>query len=351
MTTIAAFQCIERGLFSLDSADDVQRLIPERAALDDIITGVDDSDALILKKATSRMTLRHLLTHTSGVSYDMIDPLLEQWRKSRGEEGQSLCGEVSKGFLIPLLFNPGDGWIYGASLDWAGRMIERANDGKTLGEFMKENIWDPLGMTSTTFHLEHEEHIRTRLASTSVRLPSGDIAPYTDPLLADPARDDIGGAGAYSSASDYIKVLASILRNDGVLLRTESIDEMFTPQLTAVQKAAFSKLVHSAPEMNDLLTSGLKLGTDVNWGLGGILIQEDVADGRKKGSMYWSGMPNLHWVSRLDPEPRNHETAMANTVYYSGLTVLRASVGYMPASFFLPATLCRGNCFVHLLQK
>lgn len=305
MTTIAALQCIEQGLFSLDSADDVQRFIPERTALDDIITGVDDSNSLVFKKATRGMTLRHLLTHTSGVAYDASDPLLQQWRKSRGEEGQSFCGEVAKGYLVPLLFNPGDGWRYGASLDWVGRMIERANDGKRLGEFMKENIWDPLGMSSTTFHLEQEADIRRRLASMSVRLPSGDLAPLGHQLLADPAKDDLGGAGAYSSASDYIKVLASILRNDGVLLRTESIDEMFTPQLTTVQKAAFSKLVHSTPEMNNQLMSGIKFGTDVTWGLGGVLIDEDVADGRKKGSLYWSGMPNLHWVSR---RIRNHET-------------------------------------------
>ena len=297
MTTIAALQCVERGLFSLDSADDVRRFIPELATSDDIITGLDESETPVVEKATRAITLRHLLTHTSGVAYDASNPLLQRWRELRGQKPQSFCGEVVRGYLVPLLFNPGDGWRYGASLDWAGLMIERANEGKKLGQFMKQNIWDPLGMASTTFHPEEVGDIQTRLASMSVRLPSKPLTPFDGALLTVPAKDDLGGAGAYSSASDYIKVLASILRDDKILLKRESVQEMFTPQLTSVQKAAYTKLAHSTPEMNDQLTSGVKIGTEVTWGLGGVIIEEDIPDGRKEGSLYWSGMPNLHWVS------------------------------------------------------
>jgi CubicO group peptidase (beta-lactamase class C family) len=310
MTTIAALQCVEQGLFFLDSADDVRRLIPERTAFDDIVTGISESGSLVVDKATTRITLRHLLTHTSGVSYDVSDPRLLQWRKLRGEESQSLCGDIVKGYNIPLLFSPGDGWKYGGGLDWAGLMVQRANDGIKLGEFMKKYIWDPLGMSSTTFNLERDADVHSRLARMSVRLPSGELtslAALGQKMLANPAKDDLGGAGAYSSASEYLKVLASILRNDGVLVKSESVDEMFTPQLNDIQKAAYTNLVNSAPERNDELTGGIQLGTDVTWGLGGVIIQEDIADGRRKGSMYWSGLPNLHWVSR---ETRIHQACI-----------------------------------------
>jgi CubicO group peptidase (beta-lactamase class C family) len=182
-------------------------------------------------------------------------------------------------------------------LDWTGLMIERANEGKKLGQFMKQNIWDPLGMSSTTFHLEEIEDIRVRLASMSVRVASGALAPFDGRLLKVPTKDDLGGAGAYSSPSDYIKVLASILRNDEILLKRESVEQMFTPQLTPAQKAAYTNLAHSTPEMRYQLTSGVELGTEVTWGLGGVIIEDDILDGRRKGSLYWSGMPNLHWVS------------------------------------------------------
>ena len=297
MTTIAALQCVERGLFTLDSAEDVKRLIPERTSFNDILTGFDDSGNPVFKKAAAEITTRQFLTHTSGVGYDLT-LFLERWRKHRGEESLTLSGEIIKGYLTPLTFNPGDSWEYGAGLDWAGLMIERANGGKKLGQFMKENIWDPLGMTSTTFHLEEQEDVRTRLASMSVRLPSGEIAPFNVSVLKDPAKDDLGGAGIFSTATDYLRILASILRNDEKLLKKESVEEMFTPQLTPVQKAAYMKLADGIPGLNTHLAGRLKPGTEITWGLGGAIIEEDVPDGRKKGSMFWGGLPNLCWVCK-----------------------------------------------------
>lgn len=96
-----------------------------------------------------------------------------------------------------------------------------------------------------------------------------------------------------------MKIFVSILRNDGKLLNRESVEQMFTPQPSTQQKNAFMKLSFSSPSMNNQLTAGLPPDTQVTWGLGGMMVEEDVSDGRKKGSLYWSGMPNLHWVRNI----------------------------------------------------
>ena len=296
MTTICALQCVEKGLFSLDSSEDVKRLIPEMADAD-ILTGFDAASdgAPITKQAAKKFTLRQMLTHSSGMSYDAFNPTLIQWRKTRGEELLNLSGDVVHGCQMPLLFEPGEGWEYSVSIDWAGLMVERANDGIKLGEYMRQHIWDPLGMSSTTFHLEDEPDVEARLADMSIRTPTGDLELFPELFVPRPVRDDMGGGGLCSSAADYIKVLASILRNDGKLLQKQTVDEMFEPQLSPQSKAMLQNVL-TVPEVNDLLTGGLKIGTSFNWGLGGIMVEEDTEGGRRKGSLAWVGYPNLFWV-------------------------------------------------------
>lgn len=302
ITTICALQCVEKGLFFLDSPEDVKRLIPEMADAE-ILTGFDATSdgAPITQKAEKKFTLRQMLTHSSGMGYDAFNPALIQWRKTRGEGILTLSGDLIKGYQLPLLFEPGEGWEYSAAIDWAGMMVERANDGVKLGEYMRKHIWDSLGMTSTTFHLEDRPDVEARLPDMSARAPTGDLTYIPGHVMTHPARDDLGGAGSYSSAPDYIKILASLLRNDGKLLQQQTVDEMFKPQLSAQAKEMFQKVL-TVPEQNEQFTGGMKIGTSVNWGLGGLLVEEDIEGGRKKGSMAWGGLPNLYWV-RLLPCP------------------------------------------------
>lgn len=298
MTTICALQCVEKDLFSLDSSQDVKRLIPEMADAE-ILTGFDAASdgAPITQKAEKKFTLRQMLTHSSGMSYD-FNPTLMQWRKTRGEGSLAFCGDLIKGCQTPLLFEPGEGCEYSAAIDWAGMMVERANDGVKLGEYMRKHIWDPLGMTSTTFHLEDKPDVEARLPDMSARIPTGDLTYIPGHVMTHPVRDDLGGAGSYSSAPDYIKVLASLLRNDGTLLQKQTVDEMFKPQLSAQAKEKFQEVL-TVPEKNDRLTGGMKIGASVNCGFGGFLVDEDTEGGRKKGSLAGGGLPNLYWVRLL----------------------------------------------------
>ena len=110
----------------------------------------------------------------------------------------------------------------------------------------------------------------------------------------------------FSCASDYIKVLSAILKNDGILLKPSSIDTLFSPNLSPASRTAFNNVLFASypsnenGEMNLIFTGGMTQYADLNYALGGYIVQKDVEGRRKKGSMAWGGMPNLFWV--LDRE-------------------------------------------------
>jgi CubicO group peptidase (beta-lactamase class C family) len=115
MTTVAALQCVEKGLFTLD--EDVTRILPEWKDAD-ILTGFDDEGKPKLVKAKNTITLRKLLSHSSGMGYDLMDPNLIKWRETRGEPQKSLGADIvsqepsriiqADRFTARLLFNPVD---------------------------------------------------------------------------------------------------------------------------------------------------------------------------------------------------------------------------------------------------
>ncbi|KAL4750199.1 beta-lactamase/transpeptidase-like protein [Aspergillus terricola var. indicus] len=92
----------------------------------------------VLDPVEGQITLRHPLTHTSGLVYDSSSPLLQQWSKSQGRTAHTFCGSM-EGYTHPLLFQPGTSWGYGAGLDWAGMLIERIT-GVRLSTYIKHNI-------------------------------------------------------------------------------------------------------------------------------------------------------------------------------------------------------------------
>ncbi len=191
---------------------------------------------------------------------------------------------------MPLLFEPGDGWAYGCSIDWAGKMVERVT-GVRLGEYMKEHIYEPLGMTSTGFRLAENDILSSRLCATTARSPTGGFVPAAPYPNQNPA-DDLGGGGLYSSVPDYMQVLISLLGNDGKLLKPDTVQLMFTPQLPD-DKYLTAAATH--PLAGPMFRSGVD-SQDWNWGLGGILNTADVEGVCRKGTMSWGGLPNLFWV-------------------------------------------------------
>lgn len=118
---------------------------------------------------------------------------------------------------------------------------------------------------------------------------------WTDELAYDdPTEDEYGGAGAIGSAGEYMKILDSILANDGKLLKAETVDLAFTPQLTGGAEKALDEWF-SSPFFWDIFSSQPK-GTKLNHGLVGGLVMDDVEGSLRRGTATWSGLPNLLWT-------------------------------------------------------
>ncbi|KAK0736046.1 beta-lactamase/transpeptidase-like protein [Apiosordaria backusii] len=298
ITTICVLQIVERGLIELD--DDVRPLIPELASMK-ILKGFDEENggAPILVENTAPITLRHLLTHTVGLGYDLGDPDLIRWSQYTGRTVNT-TSSTREGWNTPLKFEPGKGWYYGTAIDWAGLTLE-ALTGKTLGEYMQENVLDPLGMKETTFHPlrpEIQEKVKDRQVTVAYR---GEDGTLTEGPLITPLEPPVesGGSGLFTTAADYIKFLQALLQDTngkGNLLKKETVDEMFRPQLDDKQKEDQAKILVGtgwAPDFDELTAS------DMSWGLAGAINLVDLVTGRKKGSMMWSGVVNPHWF--IDP--------------------------------------------------
>ncbi len=123
----------------------------------------------------------------------------------------------SRGLYEPARLSPGEGWVYGTGIDWAGQVLEKLT-GKLLSEYMEENIFKPLGLASTTFHPVRRADLQDRIATFGYRSPAtnGSLVPGPPPIPAE-YEVECGGAGLYSTTEDYAKVLIATLKGDVLL--------------------------------------------------------------------------------------------------------------------------------------
>jgi CubicO group peptidase (beta-lactamase class C family) len=306
MTTVCVMQLVETGVLKLD--DDVGTTWLPELKNPDIIVKMED-DKPVLTKAKRKVTLRNLLTHSSGLAYEFTHPKLAGWREwdMERKEGKAAArsADIAEAHRVPLLFEPDEGWIYGYGIDWAGLAVMRATK-MTLEDYMSKNIWKPLGMTSTTFSMmEHRPDLIPRFAGMSLRDGDGDwIEMASDQFTMRVERVKYGGGGGcFSTANDYIKFLSSILNTmtaDGSnqklpqLLKRSTLEEMFKPGLTASATGVLRAMITHPLAFG--LAGNIPHGVALSYGLGGLVTEERVPDsGRSAQSMQWSGLPNLFW--------------------------------------------------------
>ncbi|KAF2770592.1 beta-lactamase/transpeptidase-like protein [Teratosphaeria nubilosa] len=287
LATVAVLQGVDKGLYSLD--DDVSPILPELGR-SQILKGFTEDDKPILEDRQGPLTLRHLLTHASGVAYDGGDPLLiSNWTNL-------------------LRFEPGTAWSYGASIDWAGKLLERAA-GTTLEDWMRKHIWAPLGVKTITFWPERE-NLKDRIPTLVQKTSEGTFTEMNAPwdFINANSKDCFGGKGAYATMSDYLKVQRSILANDGRLPKPETVDQMFTPQLSEASVKALEHGIKASP-MASLFIGEFRPDVSLNRGLGGILfVGTDVSSTpegedrarRKQGTLSWGGLTNPIWIIDRD---------------------------------------------------
>ncbi|KAL2180580.1 beta-lactamase/transpeptidase-like protein [Thermothelomyces heterothallicus CBS 202.75] len=260
----------------------------------------------LLEPNTAPITLRHLLAHTAGLGLDIADPDLERWSRWVGRTARASTSTV-EGWSTPLRFPPGEGWYYGTGPDWAGQVLERVT-GRRLSEYMDEHILRPLGITrGTGFYInklvggdEKEEDEeggrdggRQFVTLTERDGQTGELRERDVPFPVEPACES-GGAGLYTNAADYGRVLQELLKalagEEGAVIRKETAEEMFRPQLNDKQREWQRSIVWKFGAAAEIPEGSL-----VDFGLGGMLNMEDVEGKRKKGSMMWSGFCNGRW--------------------------------------------------------
>ena len=223
-----------------------------------------------------------------------MSPLLHRYQRSVSAPTEF---RSVNDMATPLLYEPGTGWRYGTSMDWAGKLVERLT-GKTLEEYMSTNIWGRLGITDITFWPKSKPGMAERTAGMSTRdRKTGALKHEMESIESTAgAKDCFGGHGAYASVPSFMKILQSLLRDDDVLLKRETTRIMFEPQLTDESREAMKVL------WEDKANTGLFVGEfepqiRKDWGLGGLLVMDGTEGWRRKNTLVWSGLPNLFWVS------------------------------------------------------
>jgi CubicO group peptidase (beta-lactamase class C family) len=228
------------------------------------------------------------------MAYPFSSPLMAEWRNRNPIQGTPQR-DVLKEYATPLTFEPGTPgqWRYGVGLDWAGKIVERLNSDVRLGEYMEANIFRPLGMKDTTFRPLQRKDLMERMSSRVERQQDGSLKP--DPLTLYPViepADDAGGGGLYTTARDYIKILESILRDDGKLLDSGILAQLFKPQLP--ESPELVKTLNETGPGKVLNGFGEK-EVRINHGLGGIVIVDGVPGAAGKGLLCWDGLPSCFW--------------------------------------------------------
>jgi CubicO group peptidase (beta-lactamase class C family) len=148
----------------------------------------------------------------------------------------------------PLAFEPGSSWVYGPGYELVGLMVARSNL-TSLDSYMREHIFVVLGMDETSFHPLAHGDMAQRLMPMSTRVSpdeplidgeAPDVVVGALPLDPD---DEYGGGGFFSTVEDYLKLLKSLLHNDGKLLKSESIDLLFKDALSPPTKAGLDMML------------------------------------------------------------------------------------------------------------
>tara|TARA_B110000858_G_scaffold175732_1_gene209338 strand:+ start:19985 stop:21256 length:1272 start_codon:yes stop_codon:yes gene_type:complete len=227
----------ERG--ALDISHNLERYIPEWANMQ--VAVVNENGGYDLEAARRSITLRNLLTHTGGMSYG-TGPAADKWIEAGfqgwyfADRDEAVGDTIARMASLPLDEHPGERWIYGYNTDILGAVIEKAS-GMDLSSFLKQEIFEPLGMDDTHFYLPEEKH--GRLATVYRPKAGGGIEarPETNGMRSQGMYDNgprvsfSGGAGLLSTANDYAKFLQMTLNGgefDGERILSRKTIELMT---------------------------------------------------------------------------------------------------------------------------
>ena len=289
ITATAAMQLVERGKLALDAP--ASQLAPGLAKAQ-VLEGFDAAGQPRLRAPKRPITLRHLLTHTAGYSYELWSADIAKYQTATNTPGITTCTNAA--LTTPLLFDPGDRWEYGINIDWAGKMVEAAS-GQKLDAYLQQNVLGPLGMKDTSFSLSASQ--RARLASVHQRDDTGALAPIEFGLPENP-EFHMGGGGLNGTAPDYLAFTQMIMHggrfNGAQVLRPETVDQMAQNHIGPLEIGAMTSAIPA-------LTNDVELfpGMSKKWGLSFLINTAQAPTGRSAGSLAWAGLANTYfWIDR-----------------------------------------------------
>ncbi|MGE4046655.1 MAG: serine hydrolase domain-containing protein [Acetobacteraceae bacterium] len=311
MTAAAAMQIVEQGRLSLDQpAGEILPFLAEPKVLE----GFDDSGKPRLRPARGTITLRKLLTHTSGFVYDTWNGDLNRYAQLTGLPA-CRTGKLAS-LSAPLGFDPGERWEYGIGIDVAGRMVEVAS-GKDLETYLHDHLFQPLGMRDTGFVLRPEWV--SRVATVHARQADGSLQPFDAPPPAEKPEFFPGGGGLYSTARDYLTFLRALMNggelNGARVLRPETVALMGQNHMSDLN-------VLPMTSFNPRMSNHVELfpGMAKKWGLSFLVNTQDCPGRRSAGSLAWAGINNTYYW--LDPTKRVAGVLMTQILPFADSTVL-----------------------------
>lgn len=316
ITSAAAMQLVEQGRLRLDQA--MKEIAPEIGEAK-VLLGFNADGTPQLRAPKRDVTLRHLLTHTSGYSYDLFNADVGRYMAHAGLPSIATCQFGA--LKAPLVFDPGEAWQYGIGIDWAGRIVEIVS-GLKLEDYLQQHLCGPLKMTDTSFVLRPD--MQTRLVAAAARTPDGAINRLDFEFPSD-ADFHMGGGGLYSTGPDYLRFTRMILNGgnlDGArVLQAETVKLMGQNAIGAIEVPPF---VSDNPAM--ALSVDLFPGQVAKWGLSFVINTEDIPGCRAANSLAWAGVHNtFYWI---DPTRQLTAVLMMQLLPANDPQVLKTLIGY-----------------------
>jgi methyl acetate hydrolase len=287
ITTTAVMQLVERG--KLDLYSPVARWVPEIDAVQ-VLEGFDAAGQPRTRAPGRPVTLAHLLTHTSGFSYEFWNESILRYQKATQTPGIIECRNAS--LRTPLMFDPGERWEYGIGMDWAGKAVE-AVSGQRLGVYLNENVFSPLGLRDTAFKISAS--MRERLAKLHQRGDDGQLTAADVEIPQEP-EFEMGGGGLYGTVGDYLKFVRMMLNRGTVrgtqVLKPGTVDSMARNQTGHLRVTPLKTVM--PPLSND---AEFFPGLEKHHGYGFQVNAERAPTGLSAGSLMWAGLANsYYWI-------------------------------------------------------
>jgi CubicO group peptidase (beta-lactamase class C family) len=283
ITSVALMQLVEQGGIGLDDA--AEKYLPELKALKVLESFDATTGDCRLRQPSRPPTVRHFLTHTSGLAYPFTSAI---WRDLKPHAGDSFP------FGGPLLFDPGEQWHYSTSTDVVGRLVEVVS-GERLEDYFREHIFAPLKMTDTSYNVPEAKGPRLVAQQQRAGAYMDGAVELQNPQLGLAIASPIGGGGLASTVDDYGRFVRMFLNGgalDGVrVLKPETVALMGQNHIGAVSVPAQTSALPRSADFTFIAD-----GRD-KWGLGFLITVDQVPGKRSPGSLSWGGINNTYfWI-------------------------------------------------------